>query len=503
MGEKPSQACDERRGLSCFFEPDSVAVIGSFREGFFGGYVIVKSLLKAGFKGKVYPVNPAYERVLGLKVYSSIGDVPSEVDLALIMINARSVMAVAQECAEKRIRALVVISDGFAERDKEGARLQHELVQFARKQSIRIIGPNTAGVVNTANGFNPCPYEAGYYKIKPGPVAICAQTGMVNPQAFSYPTLGTGVSKICDFGNKCDLDECDLLEYLEQDPVTRVISLYLEGIRDGKRFLEIARRVTAWKPVLLLKSGRTEAGAKASASHTGSMAADDRVFEAVCSQTGILRIEKFGELFEMPKLFSSQPLPAGNRLGIMTFTGGVGVLAIDEAAKYGLRLTAMSAGTSRVLDEIFPGLGTMPVDIGPAMAAVREAFGRYPDILGVVMDDVNVDALFNVLWANPSGGIVGKYVEAYEAVRKRLRKPLVTWIYGPKAARVMELREQLEDMGFPVFDKPESAIKALGLAFRYKKFKESAQSARPLKKPPKRYCGSDRPPPSSVGPYGD
>jgi acyl-CoA synthetase (NDP forming) len=478
MGEKPSHACDETGVLSLFFEPDSVAVIGSFREGFFGGYVIVNSLLKAGFKGKVYPVNPAYEQVLGLKVYSSVREVPSEVDLALIMINARSVMAVVQECAEKGIKALVVISDGFAERDKEGARLQYELSEFAQKQRIRIIGPNTAGVVNTANGFNPCPYEAGYYKIKPGPVAICAQTGMVNPQAFPYPTLRTGVSKICDFGNKCDLDECDLLEYLERDPITRVISLYLEGIRDGKRFLEIARRVTARKPVLLLKSGRTEAGAKASTSHTGSMVADDRVFEAVCSQTGILRLEKFGELFEMPKLFSSQPLPEGNRLGIMTFTGGVGVLAIDEAAKYGLRLADLGADTRRVLDEIFPGLGTMPVDIGPAMAAVKEAFDRYSDILGGVMEDSNVDALFNVLWANPSGSIIGRYEEAYEAVRNRLRKPLVTWVYGPNAVRAMELRERLEDMGFPVFDKPETAIRALGLASRYKKFKESAQGTR-------------------------
>jgi acyl-CoA synthetase (NDP forming) len=478
MAGKSSRACVEKGVLSCFFEPDSVAVIGSFREGYFGGYVIANSLLNAGFKGKIYPVNPAYEQVLGLKVYPSVKDVPSEVDLALIMVNARSVMTVAQQCAGKGIRALVVISDGFAERDKEGARLQVELVEFAQSQGIRIIGPNTAGVVNTANGFNPCPYEAGYYKIKPGPVAICAQTGMVNPQAFPYPALRTGVSKICDFGNKCDLDECDLLEYLEQDPVTRVISLYLEGIRDGKRFLEIARRVTARKPALLLKSGRTEAGAKASASHTGSMAADDRVFEAVCSQAGILRLEKFGELFEMPKVFASQPLPEGNRLGIMTFTGGVGVLAIDEAAKYGLRLATLGPETSGVLDKIFPGLGAMPVDIGPAMAAVKEAFGRYPDILGAVMEDANADALFNVLFANPSEGIIERYVEAYEAIRDRSRKPLATWIYGPDAVTIRELGERIEDMGFPVFDRPESAIKALGLAYRYKKIKESAQGTR-------------------------
>jgi acyl-CoA synthetase (NDP forming) len=479
MAEKSSRACVEKGVLSRFFEPDSIAVIGSFREGHFGGHVIANSLLNAGFKGRIYPVNPAYEQVLGLKVYPSVKDVPSEVDLALIMVNARTVMTVAQQCAAKGIRALVVISDGFAERDKEGARLQGELVQFARSRGIRIIGPNTAGVVNTANGFNPCPYEAGYYKIRPGPVAICAQTGMVNPQAFPYPSLRTGVSKICDFGNKCDVDECDLLEYLEQDPSTSVISFYLEGIRDGRRFFEIARRITGRKPLLLLKSGRTEAAAKASASHTGSLAVDDRVFEAVCSQTGVLRLEKFGELFEMPKMFASQPLPEGNRLGIITFTGGVGVLAIDEAVKYGLRLTALGPETSQALDKIFPGLGIMPVDIGPAMAAVKEAFDRYPDILGAVMEDANVDALFNVLWANPSGSIIGRFAEAYEAVRNRSRKPLATWIYGPNAVRVMELGERIEDMGFPVYDRPESAIKALGLAHRYGKIKESAQGPGP------------------------
>ena len=162
------------------------------------------------------------------------------------------------------------MADGFAERDLEGKHLQNELVDYAGDHGIRIIGPNTAGVVNTANGFNPCPYEAGYYKLRQGPIAICAQTGMINPQAFPYPNLRFGVSKICDFGNKCDLDECDMLEYLEEDPHTQIISLYLETILDGHRFLETAKRVVARKPVLILKSGRTREGAKASVSHTGA-----------------------------------------------------------------------------------------------------------------------------------------------------------------------------------------------------------------------------------------
>jgi len=466
--ESPSQ-------LSSFFDPRSIAIIGSFREEFFGGYVIVKSLLNAGYKGRIYPINPAYEEVHGLKVHASISEIPDNVDLAIIMINARSVAKVMEEFAEKGVKAVVVVSDGFAERDTEGALLQEELVALARKLGVRIIGPNTAGVANTANGFNPCPYEAGYYTIREGLTAICAQTGMINPQAFPYPKLRFGVSKICDFGNKCDLDECDMLEYLETDPDTKVISMYLESIRDGQRFLDISRRVAAKKPVLVLKSGKTQEGAKASVSHTGAIAVDDKVFEAACSQAGVLRLAEFHELFELPKIFDSQPLPKGNRLGIMSFTGGVAVLAIDEGAKFDLAVTSLNPETAERLNSIFPGFGEIPVDMGPVMAAVRDAFDRYPEILHAVMADSKVDALFNVLWANPSGNIVKRYLQAYEALSGVSSKPLVTWVYGPSAELASELSGRLEDMGFPVFSSPASAIKALGLAWKYAQWRNRIQ----------------------------
>jgi acetyltransferase len=280
-----------------FFEPQSVAVIGSLKEGYFGGYVVIKTLLNAEFGGKIYPVNPSYQEVLGLKVYPSIKEIPEKIDLAIIIINRRSVPDVMRECARKGIKAVIVVADGFAERDEEGAKLQNEIVEIAREAGIRIIGPNTAGIVNSANGFIPDPYEPGYKKVKPGAVAICAQTGMINPQAFPYGDLHYGVSKICDYGNKCDVDECDLLEYLESDPATKVIAMYLESIRDGQRFLKISRRVAQKKPVLILKSGRTKEGAKVSASHTGSLAVDDRIFSAACKQAGTIHLEKFREFF--------------------------------------------------------------------------------------------------------------------------------------------------------------------------------------------------------------
>jgi acetyltransferase len=333
---------------------------------------------------------------------------------------------------------------------------------------MRIIGPNTAGIANSSNGFNPCPYEAGYHRLEQGSVAICSQSGMTNPQGFPYSEMAYGVSKICDFGNKCDLDECDLLEYFEKDARTAVVSMYLEGIRDGQRLLAVAKQVCTRKPVLILKSGTTREGASASSSHTGSLAVDDRVFDAVCKQAGILRLEKFDDVFEMPKIFALQPLPKGNRLGIVSYTGGVGVLAIDQAAKHGLRLTSLTSETARMLDGFFPGLSKMPVDIGPMAPAVDNFFELYPRILNAVMSDGNVDALFNVIWAVPAQGVLEAYAETYASIRNMsYEKPLATWIYGPDLTAVRTLAKRLERLSFPVFKSPEKAIQALGLASKY------------------------------------
>jgi len=453
--------------ISLFFEPKTVAVIGSLREGYFGGYVVIKTLLKAGFAGKIYPVNPSYQEVLGLRVYPSIKDIPEKIDLALMIINRRSIPNVMKECAEKAIKAVVVVSDGFAERDEEGARLQKEIVEIARQAGMRIIGPNTAGIANPANGLIPDPYEMGYERVKAGGIAICAQTGMINPQAFPYADIHYGVSKVCDYGNKCDVDECDLLEYLENDPATRVIAMYLESIRDGRRFLEISRRVSSKKPVLILKSGRTKEGARVSVSHTGSLAVDDQIFDAACKQAGIIRLEKFSEIFELPKIFASQPLPKGNRLGIVTFTGGVGVLAIDEGEKYGLSVAKLSSETITKLNAIFPDLGKTIVDIGPPMAVINNYMDIYSEILKAVLLDDNIDCLFNIIWTSPFEDFAEEYLKFYEGLMGNYQKTIATWIYGPSLSLVHNMSYRMEDLGFPVFSNIETAIKALGIAYQY------------------------------------
>jgi len=452
--------------FSLFFEPKSVAVIGSLREGYFGGYVVIKTMLNAGYAGKIYPVNPSYKKVLGLEVYPSIKDVPEKIDLAYIIINRRSVPGVMKDCGEKGIKAVVVVADGFAERDEEGAKLQNEILEIAKRAGMRMIGPNTAGIANPVKGLIPDPYEMGYEKVKVGGIAICAQTGMINPQAFPYGDLHYGVSKICDYGNKGDVDECDMLEYLESDPATKVITMYLESLRDGRRFLEISKRVTSKKPVLILKSGRTKEGAKVSSSHTGSLAMDDQVFSAACKQAGIIRLEKFSELFELPKIFDSQPLPKGNRLGIVTFTGGVGVLAIDEASKYGLPAAKLSSKTKTKLNAIFPGLGKTVVDIGPPMA-VENYMNLYSEILKTVLEEDNIDCLFNVIWTSPFEGFVEDYLKFYEDIREKCQKTVATWIYGPSIPLIHDMSSRMEDLGFPVFSDLETAMKALGIAYQY------------------------------------
>jgi acyl-CoA synthetase (NDP forming) len=455
----------EKSEMQLFFEPQSLAVVGTLKEGYFGGYVVIQNLLNAGFAGKIYPVNPSYKEVLGLKVYPFVKEIPEQVDLVLIMINRRSVPGVMRECAEKGIKAVIVVADGFAERDEEGGRLQNEILEIARGAGIRIIGPNTAGIINSANGLMPNAYESGYKKIKPGSVAVCAQTGMINPQAFPYADLYYGVSKICDFGNKSDVDECDLLEYLENDPATKVITMYLESIRHGRRFLKISKRIAAKKPILVLKSGRTKEGAKASASHTGALAVDNQIFTAASKQAGIIRLEKFRELFELPKIFL-QPLPRGSRLGIVTLTGAIGVLAIDEAVKYGLSAARLSPKTVRRLNAISPVLGKSVVDMGPPMA-VGNYIAIYPAILEAVLADENIDCLLNVIWTSPFKEFVKEYIQFYEGLQVKHQKTVATWIYGPSVPLINELSGSMEELGFPVFSEAETAIKALGIAYQY------------------------------------
>jgi len=465
-----------RHDFDSLLNPKSIAIFGSFKEGIFGGYPAVRQLQSFGFSGKIYPINPRYNEVLGIKVYPSVNEIPTAVDLAVIMTAATTVPEIMEQCAKRGIKAAVVVSDGFAERNEEGAELQRKFVDIAKKAGMRIIGPNTAGIVNIKEGFALGAYECGYEKIKKGTISFITQTGIIALQAVPWADFPYGINKFIDLGNKCDVDESELLEYLGNDPETKVISLYLEGIKDGQRFLKAAKEITRRKPVLVLKSGRTKEAAKAIVSHTGSLAGDDQVFDSACQQANIIRVSKWNELFDFAKILAYQPLPKGNRLGILSCTGGVATMLIDTAAEWGLTIAKLSAESSDQLKKLFPpAWGANPIDWGIPTAYMPDKwFPFYQQALETLLKDDNIDCIANVIWIDPFGSSVDAYTKLAEELQGTLTKPIATWIYSPSSSHVMELSYRLESLGFPVFHDHETAAKALGIMFRYSTIKDNS-----------------------------
>ena len=469
-GEGRGGGAEPESCFSYFFEPRSVAVIGALREGWFGGYVIIKNLRVFGFPGEIYPVNPRYDKVLGLDVYASVKDIPAMVDLVIIMTPAAVVPSVLEECGACGVRAAIVVSDGFAERSEEGARLQKELVSVGRREGIRILGPNTVGVTNTANGLVTTPYEFGYSSIRRGFVALAGQTGIIAPQAVPYEDLQYGISKICDFGNKCDVDEADLLEYLAEDAETKVIAMYLEAIRDGRRFLATAKRVVEKKPVIVLKSGRSEAGAKAAASHTGTLAGDDKIYDAAFKQCGIIRVSYFEELFDVAKAFASQPLPNGKNVGIITVTGAGGVTAADYCMERGLELPSLSKRTLEGVKRVFPEWASLgnPLDVWVAV----EASGMertYEATTRALVEDENVDALIVVLAAvSWTATDVKIFKNLGEECMRRGKSFLFVSLLGEY--QIFKRCVETLEPEIPVFPTVERAVRALAALVEYRDY---------------------------------
>jgi acyl-CoA synthetase (NDP forming) len=325
-------------------------------------------LQEGGFPGRIFPINPREEEILGLKVYRTAEHIPEIPDLAIIVVPRLSVVRALKECASKGVKAAVIISAGFAETGDEGERLQQEIVKIARDSGMILVGPNCNGAMN--------PSAKLYAQMTsifphPGPIAVVAQSGNV---AFSVTRRamlrGFGCSKYISTGNEAVLHGEDYLEYLASDPQTKVILSYIEGLRDGRRFYQIAKEVSKKKPVVVLKGGESPAGAKAAASHTASLAGSDTIFEAACQQAGLIRAGDPDELLNTGLAFLRQPLPRGRRVGILTAGGGWGVLAADACARQGLEVVSLPDETIRTLDSLLPSWWNRgnPVDL---VAGVR------------------------------------------------------------------------------------------------------------------------------------
>jgi len=459
--------------LSVFFEPASVAILGSLSGTQAPGYVTIKHLLDFGFQGRIYPVNPSCNQVLGMEVYPNLDHVAGPIDLAIIVIPPLAVPEIVAKCAQKGIRAIIIMSENFAEASEDGARLQRQVVEIARRSGVRIIGPNTIGILNTANGLITTPYFMGYDKIQKGSIAYCSQSGLFSNVVHPLEDLAYPISKMCDFGNKCDVNEVDLLNYLADDPDTKVISMHLEDIKDGHAFMEAARRAVIRKPVLILKPGRSQAGAKATASHTGSLAGHDQVYDGAFRQVGVIRVDSLQEFWEVPRVFASQPLPRSNRLGIVTASGGAGVLALDAAVGAGLEIASFTAATAEKLAKLSPRMARNPVDMGPLMTISGNPFSVPEQVLPIVMADANVDCVALMTdWVLMQGAL--PTMDTFHQLVQQSSKPATVFIYGSKQTIREELLRQLTAKGLATYLDLETSIKALGAAAAYSRMRARA-----------------------------
>ena len=350
------------------FTPRSVVFLGASKDPKKWGFIILANLLEGGFPGRIFPVNPREEEILGLKVYRNTEHIPEIPDLAIIVVPPRSVVPVLKECASKGVKAAVIITAGFAEIGDEGERLQRAMVQIARSNGMILVGPNCNGIMNPSAKLYA---QMASIFPHPGPVAIVAQSGNV---AFSIArramVRGFGCSKYISTGNEADLHCEDYLEYLASDPQTKVILIYVEGLRDGRRFYQMAKDVSKKKPIIVLKGGESSAGAKAAMSHTASLAGSSSVFAAACAQAGLIRVRDTDELLNAGLSFLRQPLSRGRRVGIVTAGGGWGVLAADACARQGLEVISLPEETVSALDSFLPAWWNRgnPVDL---VAGVR------------------------------------------------------------------------------------------------------------------------------------
>jgi len=434
-----------------FFHPDGVAIIGATDNPAKGGYHILHNTL-AGYKGRVYPVNPRYGEILGTKCYPDIESIPENFDLAIYFIPAKSLPDTIRACAKKGVKAIIIESAGFSEVGEEGRRLQKESVDLARGFGIRLWGPNCMGLLDghSRNVFSFMYSDRWMTLMKPGTVSLVVQSGMLSA-GFLMMILergGMGMAKVCSIGNKCDVNETELLEYLVADDETGVIGCYLESIVDGKKFLELARSTS--KPIVVLKAGRSEQGAKAAMSHTASLSGSAAVYEGAFRQAGIVQVHDVHELMDFSRGFSKiTPCGSDGGTAVITFSGGAGIVTSDLLADRGLKLAEFSPETIAALKEVFPPWmqPSHPVDVWPSVE-LNGLEPVYAKAVEAVMKDPDVDSVIieSIAWDFASPG----YLVAAGEMQKRYRKPIVLWQIGN-----VEISERYrlvaEEAGIPVF----------------------------------------------------
>lgn len=445
--------------LKQLFAPRSVAVIGASRDPDKVGYRVVENILKGGFEGPIYPVNPTAKEVSGIRAYPSLSDIGAPVDLAVVVLPAPRVLPTLEHCAAQGVGAAIVISAGFKEAGGEGAELEAALRKRVRELGIRILGPNCLGLIVTESRLN-----ATFAKDMPpsGGIAFVSQSGALCTAALDWAVgLGIGFSALVSLGNKADLSEAEIIEALADDPKTQVIVGYLEAVEDGQRFLAVAEAASRRKPVVVFKAGTTEGGARAASSHTGALAGADAAYEAAFKQAGVIRARSLRELFDFARGFASLPMPRGNRIAIVTNAGGPGIIAADACESRGLRLAALSEPTLAALKRVLPSTASLhnPIDvIGDATAE------RYQAALEAVAADPGVDGLLAL--ATPQAMTdMEKFALAVVEVSKTAGKPVLAAFMAEASLR--DANKILLRGAVPDFPFPDEAVRAMEAMVRY------------------------------------
>jgi len=450
--------------FSPFFEPKSVAVIGASATPGRPGNDVIRNILANEYRGKIYLVNPKGGEIHGLAVLPSIADLPDGVDLAIIILAAKDTPSALRACAEKGIRHAVLSAGGFAEVD-QGVQIQEELVEIIREKNLRVIGPNTSGHTSTPHQFTSTFFPLG--KIRRGKVSYIAQTGNFATHTMKYILTGEhfGVSRVIGLGNKIDIDETEALEYLAEDSETSAIVMYLESIKRPRKFLEIAREVTRHKPVVMLKSGSTEAGRHAAVAHTAALAAEDRLIDAMLRQAGVVRIWDYTHLILAGKAFSMLPLPKGNRVSFLAPSGAMLVVMSDLCVRLGLDVSEIEPATVRRLQDISPPFIRMrnPVDIWASASVHGVEFG-YREGMEAVMKDPNIDAVVPILMLTEDTGIPS-YDFILDLKNRYPDKPLIVTFSADKKY-MDECKNYLEPLGVPTFPEIEQPFEVLSILYR-------------------------------------
>jgi acetyl coenzyme A synthetase (ADP forming)-like protein len=455
----------EARSVARLLAPRSIAVIGAGQSPTGIGHQVFRNLLSGDFQGPVFPVNPKSTHVGGVRAYPSVLDIPDDVELAIICVPAAAVPDVITQCAAKQVAGIVMITAGFAETGRDGAAVERELIRLARRHGMRVIGPNCMGVINTAASVAMNGTFAPVAPL-PGRVALCSQSGAIGIAALERSSrLGLGISSFVSVGNKADVSANDLLQYWEDDLGTDVILLYLESFGNPGKFHRIAQRVARRKPIVAVKSGRSQAGSRGASSHTAAMASPDRAVDALFRQTGVIRVETMEQLFDTAAVLAHQPLPRGRRVAIVGNSGGPGVLAADACEAAGLHVPELSDATQAALAACLPPAAGVrnPVDM---MASAGPA--TYQEAVRILLADAAVDAVIVVCTPTHAAPIPAIAAALAEVAAEPSGKPLVANLVG-----VEGIPEPLRgERAVPCFPFPETAAQALARAVWYGEWRD-------------------------------